>query len=209
MSSGVADQQVAPKRSARRGWIDNWDPEDPQFWETTGRIVARRNLVFSILAEHLAFSVWVLWSIVAASWRTTCPGCSPPQARATEGITRSIANTTVQLRPPNLGTAKVYGSRSVAPTRLDTATSQKSWLSVNPKPTPFRFTREGVLVAGPTLEVRQLAGSSPSSPWPGWSPSAVRRSSWTAARSRCSGSWSTGWTGSTRCLTATRSARRT
>ena len=51
--------------AARQGrWIDNWDPEDPEFWETTGRIIARQNLIFSILAEHFGFSVWVMWSIV-------------------------------------------------------------------------------------------------------------------------------------------------
>ncbi len=45
-------------------WITHWDPEDEAFWEGGGRTIARRNLVFSILAEHLGFSVWVLWSIV-------------------------------------------------------------------------------------------------------------------------------------------------
>ncbi|MET0998631.1 MAG: nitrate/nitrite transporter [Marmoricola sp.] len=45
-------------------WITHWDPEDETFWEGGGRAVARRNLAFSILAEHLGFSVWVLWSIV-------------------------------------------------------------------------------------------------------------------------------------------------
>ena len=48
-------------------WIERWDPEDPEFWATTGRRVARRNLVWSILAEHLGFSVWVIWSIVAVN----------------------------------------------------------------------------------------------------------------------------------------------
>jgi MFS transporter, NNP family, nitrate/nitrite transporter len=49
---------------ARRRWIDHWEPEDEAFWETTGRRVARKNLAFSIVAEHLGFSVWVLWTIV-------------------------------------------------------------------------------------------------------------------------------------------------
>ena len=65
MSTVIADrQQVA---EPREGWIDHWDPENEKFWETTGRPIARRNLVFSILAEHLGFSVWVLWSIVAVN----------------------------------------------------------------------------------------------------------------------------------------------
>ena len=67
MASTVADRQLAPEQAPRKGWIDHWDPEDPAFWEGTGRSVARRNLVFSILAEHLGFSVWVLWSIVAVN----------------------------------------------------------------------------------------------------------------------------------------------
>ena len=60
---------AAPAHETRRGgrWIEHWEPEDQQFWETTGRPVARRNLVVSILAEHLGFSVWVLWSIVAVN----------------------------------------------------------------------------------------------------------------------------------------------
>jgi MFS transporter, NNP family, nitrate/nitrite transporter len=49
----------------RRGrWIEEWEPEDERFWDTTGKAIARRNLAFSIFAEHLGFSVWVLWTIV-------------------------------------------------------------------------------------------------------------------------------------------------
>lgn len=51
-------------RVARRRWIDHWDPEDERFWESTGRRIARRNLAFSIFAENIGFSVWVLWTIV-------------------------------------------------------------------------------------------------------------------------------------------------
>ncbi|MFI7699060.1 MFS transporter [Nonomuraea sp. NPDC049480] len=46
-------------------WIADWHPDDPAFWESTGKRVARRNLIFSIAAEHLGFTVWTLWSIVA------------------------------------------------------------------------------------------------------------------------------------------------
>jgi MFS transporter, NNP family, nitrate/nitrite transporter len=52
----------AARRRAR--WIDHWEPENEQFWETTGRSIARRNLIFSIFAEHIGFSIWVLWTIV-------------------------------------------------------------------------------------------------------------------------------------------------
>ncbi len=46
-------------------WIDEWHPDDDEFWKTTGKPIARRNLIWSILAEHLGFSVWLVWSVVA------------------------------------------------------------------------------------------------------------------------------------------------
>ena len=45
-------------------WIDDWRPEDGEFWQTTGRDVARRNLIFSVSSEHIGFSVWSLWSVL-------------------------------------------------------------------------------------------------------------------------------------------------
>ena len=47
-----------------RAAITHWDPENEQFWEQTGRRIARKNLAISIYAEHLGFSIWVLWTIV-------------------------------------------------------------------------------------------------------------------------------------------------
>ncbi|MER7012647.1 nitrate/nitrite transporter [Saccharopolyspora sp. NPDC000359] len=52
----------APTRSGR--WIEGWNPEDERFWAATGRRVARRNLIFSILSEHIGFSVWSIWSVL-------------------------------------------------------------------------------------------------------------------------------------------------
>src|ERR1700739_3990561 len=46
-------------------WISDWNPEDPTFWEAKGKVIARRNLIWSIVAEHIGFSVWLIWSIVA------------------------------------------------------------------------------------------------------------------------------------------------
>lgn len=43
-----------------------WAPEDPKFWEATGERIARRNLIISIPALLLAFSVWMVWSMVVA-----------------------------------------------------------------------------------------------------------------------------------------------
>jgi MFS transporter, NNP family, nitrate/nitrite transporter len=46
-------------------WISEWNPEDEKFWDSAGKSVARRNLIWSIVAEHIGFSIWLIWSIVA------------------------------------------------------------------------------------------------------------------------------------------------
>jgi MFS transporter, NNP family, nitrate/nitrite transporter len=46
-------------------WISDWNPEDEAFWNSKGKVIARRNLIWSIVAEHIGFSVWLIWSIVA------------------------------------------------------------------------------------------------------------------------------------------------
>ncbi|MFK4148100.1 nitrate/nitrite transporter [Streptomyces sp. NPDC004065] len=45
-------------------WIRDWDPEDERFWAEGGERIARRNLLFSVLSEHIGFSVWTLWSVL-------------------------------------------------------------------------------------------------------------------------------------------------
>jgi NNP family nitrate/nitrite transporter-like MFS transporter len=55
---------LTPPRIARkRAWVEEWHPEDATFWAGGGARVARKNLVFSILSEHVGFSVWSLWSV--------------------------------------------------------------------------------------------------------------------------------------------------
>ncbi|MFI9764083.1 nitrate/nitrite transporter [Streptomyces sp. NPDC051963] len=59
----TAPSQV-PAQSRGGRWIDHWDPEDETFWNETGEKVARRNLFFSVLSEHIGFSIWTLWSVM-------------------------------------------------------------------------------------------------------------------------------------------------
>ncbi len=54
------------KAPASSRWIANWDPENPDFWQREGRRIARRNLIWSIFAENIGFSVWLIWSVTAA-----------------------------------------------------------------------------------------------------------------------------------------------
>ncbi|MFG3660782.1 nitrate/nitrite transporter [Streptomyces sp. NPDC047706] len=46
------------------GRLPYWDPEDEAYWEREGRFVARRNLLHSVLSEHVGFSVWSMWSVL-------------------------------------------------------------------------------------------------------------------------------------------------
>jgi NNP family nitrate/nitrite transporter-like MFS transporter len=78
-----------PAARARGRWIDDWDPEDETFWETTGKRIARKNLAFSIFAEHLGFSIWVLWTIVVINL-------------ANAGFTLSLSEQFLLIALPNL-----------------------------------------------------------------------------------------------------------
>ena len=65
--TATADSQDSDtgRRSLVAGrWIDHWEPEDETFWQRTGKHVANRNLLFSVLSEHIGFSVWTLWSVL-------------------------------------------------------------------------------------------------------------------------------------------------
>ncbi|MFI6035726.1 nitrate/nitrite transporter [Streptomyces sp. NPDC051315] len=56
----------APPTSPKRGgrWIEQWDPEDEASWNAGGEKIARRNLLFSVLSEHIGFSIWTMWSVL-------------------------------------------------------------------------------------------------------------------------------------------------
>jgi NNP family nitrate/nitrite transporter-like MFS transporter len=55
----------SPMSKRNTTWISEWNPEDETFWQSTGKAVAQRNLIWSIVAEHIGFSIWLIWSIVA------------------------------------------------------------------------------------------------------------------------------------------------
>lgn len=47
--------------------LTKWNPEDREFWEKEGKAIASRNLWISIPALLLAFSVWMVWSMVVVN----------------------------------------------------------------------------------------------------------------------------------------------
>lgn len=54
------------KAAPGKAVLEDWRPDDAEFWATTGRRIARRNLWISIPSLLLAFAVWMVWSVVIA-----------------------------------------------------------------------------------------------------------------------------------------------
>ena len=47
------------------GDIKEWNVEDPNFWESTGKKIAYRNLFISVPSLLCGFAVWLMWGIIA------------------------------------------------------------------------------------------------------------------------------------------------
>jgi NNP family nitrate/nitrite transporter-like MFS transporter len=53
-----------PAAEAGGSTIEDWRPEDEQFWESTGKKIAYRNLWISVPALLCGFAVWGMWGII-------------------------------------------------------------------------------------------------------------------------------------------------
>ncbi len=51
-------------RTGNRVDIADWRPEDSEFWESTGKRIAYRNLYISVPALLCGFAVWGMWGII-------------------------------------------------------------------------------------------------------------------------------------------------
>ncbi|MDT0576052.1 MFS transporter [Croceicoccus sp. F390] len=72
-ASGTGSEGLPTQRStdanaglSQAGVLSNWRPEDPVFWKSQGKAIARRNLWISTYNLLLAFAVWMVWSVVVA-----------------------------------------------------------------------------------------------------------------------------------------------
>ncbi|MEV5818149.1 nitrate/nitrite transporter [Micromonospora harpali] len=102
--TGEIDLQRRPGR-----WIGHWDPEDQGFWRTVGRSIARRNLVYSIFAEHIGFSVWLLWSIVVVRLDDVGWQLSTSQALWLTAVPSGVG---ALLRLPYTFAVPIFGGRN-------------------------------------------------------------------------------------------------
>jgi len=55
---------TAPAAQTASGDIADWRPEDDNFWNTTGKKIAYRNLWISVPALLCGFAVWGMWGII-------------------------------------------------------------------------------------------------------------------------------------------------
>jgi MFS transporter, NNP family, nitrate/nitrite transporter len=56
--------------------ITDWNPEDTAAWEAGNKKIARRNLLCTVAGDHVAFSIWSLWSVMALFMPATVYGIS-------------------------------------------------------------------------------------------------------------------------------------
>jgi NNP family nitrate/nitrite transporter-like MFS transporter len=133
----------AMTRSPRGRWIERWDPDDERFWETTGRRIARKNLAFSIFAEHLGFSVWVLWTIVVINLGNVGIALSLPEQFWLTAVPNLIGST---LRIPYTFAVPRFGGRAwttisasllLIPTLLLATVVPSGWLAQQSHDTQF------------------------------------------------------------------------
>ena len=103
----VAPPSSAPPRPRGSRWIDDYDPEDPAFWNSPqGRPVARRNLVWSVLAENIGFSVWQMFSIATAVLASIGHGFTADQLFwlvATAGLVGAVMRVPYTFMPALVG----------------------------------------------------------------------------------------------------------
>ena len=61
----MTESTVAPTRS--KTWIDDWDPENDEFWERRGKSIAQRTLLITTLNLTVAFAVWFVVSALVVT----------------------------------------------------------------------------------------------------------------------------------------------
>jgi MFS transporter, NNP family, nitrate/nitrite transporter len=64
MVKNVDDWSPMRMSKGRSHVLLDWDPEDTVAWEAGNNRIARRNLIWSVVAEHVGFSIWSIWSVM-------------------------------------------------------------------------------------------------------------------------------------------------
>ncbi|QNI05320.1 NarK/NasA family nitrate transporter [Mycobacterium kubicae] len=89
--------------------ITDWDPEDVTAWEAGNKDIARRNLIWSVAAEHIGFSVWSIWSVMVLFMPASVYGFSAGD-KFLLGATATLVGACLRF-PYTFATAK-FGGRN-------------------------------------------------------------------------------------------------
>ncbi|GAB3135902.1 nitrate/nitrite transporter [Tsukamurella serpentis] len=92
---------------ARARTITDWNPEDRQQWESGGERIAKRNLLWSVVAEHVGFSVWSLWSVMVLFMPQDVYGLTTAD-KFLIGATATLVGSCLRI-PYTLATARFGG----------------------------------------------------------------------------------------------------
>jgi NNP family nitrate/nitrite transporter-like MFS transporter len=95
--------------TARVHHISDWDPEDIVAWEAGNKHIARRNLIWSVVAEHVGFSIWSIWSVMVLFMPQAVYGFSTAD-KFLLGATASLVGAFLRI-PYTLATA-TFGGRN-------------------------------------------------------------------------------------------------
>jgi NNP family nitrate/nitrite transporter-like MFS transporter len=89
--------------------IVDWNPEDVVGWENGNKRIARRNLFCMMAADHVAFSIWAIWSVMVLFMPQAVYGFSAAD-KLLLGATATLAGACLRI-PYTLGIAR-FGGRN-------------------------------------------------------------------------------------------------
>lgn len=89
--------------------IVDWNPEDVVAWKSGDKKIAQRNLLCMMAADHVAFSIWALWSVMVLFMPETVYGFSAAD-KLLLGATATLTGASLRI-PYTLGIA-TFGGRN-------------------------------------------------------------------------------------------------
>ena len=89
--------------------LKNWDPENPEQWESTGKKIANRNLWISIPCLLCGFAVWLYWGIITVQMLNLGFPFPKPELLTLMGIAGLSGAT---LRIPSTFLIRMAGGRN-------------------------------------------------------------------------------------------------
>ncbi|WP_322858672.1 nitrate/nitrite transporter [Mycobacterium europaeum] len=87
----------------------DWNPEDVIAWEGGNKKIARRNLLCMMAADHVAFSIWALWSVMVLFMPQSVYGFSTAD-KLLLGAIATLSGASLRI-PYTLGIAS-FGGRN-------------------------------------------------------------------------------------------------